>query len=256
MLIDTHCHIHDVDYPLNGDEVIARAHQAGVMKMICIGTDPDNSRRAIKFVSGRDGLFASAGIHPHYAKDGIGDLEQIIKSAGDKLVAIGEIGLDYHYNNSPREVQIELLNKQIELALKYNLPIIFHVRDAYDDFWSVLDNFKSAEPKIRGVLHCFTDTMENAEKGLARGLYFGINGISTFTKDDLQKAMFAALPLDRILLETDAPFLTPAPFRGKIKVNEPAFIKNIAEYNGAIRQTTFDEIANVTTVNASKLFSI
>jgi TatD DNase family protein len=256
MLIDTHCHIHDVDYPLNGDEVIARAHQAGVMKMICIGTDPDNSRRAIKFVSGRDGLFASAGIHPHYAKDGVGDLGQIIKSAGDKLVAIGEIGLDYYYNNSPREDQIELLNKQIELALKYNLPIIFHVRDAYDDFWSVLDNFESAEPKIRGVLHCFTGTMENAEKGLARGLYFGINGISTFTKDDLQKAMFAALPLDRVLFETDAPFLTPAPFRGKIKVNEPAFIKNIAEYNGAIRQITFDEIANVTTVNASKLFSI
>jgi TatD DNase family protein len=256
MLIDTHCHIHDVDYPLNRDEVIARAHQAGVMQMICIGTDLDNSRRAIEFTSGRDGLFASVGIHPHCVSDGIGDLEQIVKSAGDKLVAIGEIGLDYYYNNSPREAQIELLNRQIELALKYNLPIVFHVRDAYDDFWSVFDNFRSAKSEIRGVLHCFTDTIKNAENGLARGLYFGINGISTFTKDNLQKAMFAALPLDRILLETDAPFLTPAPFRGRIKVNEPAFVKEIAEHHGVTRQITFDEIMSVTTANARELFSI
>jgi len=204
-------------------------------------------------------VFASIGVHPHYAKDGIGNLGQLVESVylrkgNNKLVAIGEIGLDYYYENSPREDQIRVLRQQIELALKYDLPIIFHVREAYEDFWLVLDEFKS-EP-IRGVLHCFTDSAANAEECFKRGLLIGVNGISTFTKDESQKAMFAALPIDKIILETDAPFLTPNPLRGKVKVNEPAFVKDIAEFNGAIRQITFDEVANTTTANARALFNL
>lgn len=256
-LIDTHCHIHDIDYPLDGDEVIGRAHIAGVMRMICIGTNIEDSKDAIGFASKHDGVFATAGIHPHYAEKGVGNLSRLVGSVysgndDNKLVAIGEIGLDYFTAESSRESQIKILQQQIEIALKYDLPIVFHIRDAFDDFWPVLDNFHG----IRGVLHCFTDTQKNADEGLKRDLFFGLNGISTFTKDGAQKAMFASIPMDKVLLETDAPFLTPTPLRGKVKVNEPAFISEIAEYNAVIRQITFDEFANVTTANACSLFNL
>jgi len=254
MLIDTHCHIHETSYPLDGDDVICRANQAGVTRIICVGTNETSSIEAVDFASSRDGVFAAIGIHPYYAETGLGDFAKLVESTAHdkKIVAIGEIGLDYYNNQSPREAQIKLLKYQIELALKYDLPIIFHVRDAYDDFWSVLDDFQG----IRGVLHSFTDTLGNAEEGLKRGLYIGINGISTFTKDETQKLMYSSIPLDRIIFETDAPFLTPNPLRGKVKINEPAFIRNIAEYNSVIHQITFDEIANTTSANARALFNL
>ncbi len=254
MLIDTHCHIHEIDFPLNTDEVINRAHQAGVMQMICVGTNLESSRQALEFAKSQDGVFASVGIHPHYATgelSKLADLEKLIIT-NDKLVAIGEIGLDYHYTNSSPSEQIKLLEAQIELAIKHDIPIIFHVRDAFDDFWPVLDKF----PQLHGVLHCFTDSIESAEEGLKRGFYIGINGISTFTKDEVQKLMFKSIPIDRILLETDAPFLTPTPLRGKVKVNEPAYIKEIAEYNCQVRHISFDELANITTANARTLFKL
>lgn len=267
MLIDTHCHIHDSDYPLDAGEVISRAHQAGVMQMICVGTSDENSRQAIEFANNHDGIYASAGIHPHEASSGLGQLAEIIRFATredfsinspatpiHKLVAIGEIGLDYHSDNTSHDVQVQLLTDQIRLALNHNLPIIFHVREAFDDFWPVLDRFASDGQQIRGVLHSFTDTKENADEAIKRGLYIGVNGLSTFTKDDAQKAMFAAIPLEKLLLETDAPYLTPAPFRGK--VNEPSFIRQIAEFHGAIRQISADEVANITTSNARALFNL
>lgn len=260
MLIDTHCHIHESDYPISAEDVIKHAHDASVMKMICIGTNVADSQLALDFASKHDGVFASVGIHPHYATDGIDGLNRLIDSANSnkhqqKLVAIGEIGLNCHNpNDPPINLQIKILKQQIELALKYDLPIIFHVRGAYDDFWEVFDSFKSGKKQIRGVLHCFNDTIENAEKGLKRGLYIAINGISTFTKDENQKEMFAKIPLDKLIFETDAPYLSPTPFRGKI--NEPAYIKNIAEYNSIIHQITFDKIADITTANAKKLFNI
>ena len=255
MLIDTHCHIHSADYPLDTEEVISRARRADVQKIICVGTDEADSRRAIDFAMTHDDVFAAIGVHPHYAAGGIGQLAELAKLAENnpKIVAIGEIGLDYYYNNSPREAQIEILQAQIEIAIAHNLPIIFHVRDAYEDFWSVLDNLKQP---IRGVLHCFTGTAMDAEEGVKRGLYFGLNGISTFTRDNAQKAMFAGLTLDRIVLETDAPFLTPDPLRGRIKVNEPAYVKEIAEHASASRQVSFEEIATTTTNNARSLFNL
>lgn len=253
MLIDTHCHIHDADYPLDVSEVINRAHQASVMQMICVGTDESSSRLAIEFANNHEGIYAAAGVHPHEAKDGTRQLSEIVRFA-KKLVAIGEIGLDYHYNYSPRDVQIKVLRYQIELALSRDLPMIFHVREAFDDFWAVLDEFKGGDRPIRGVLHSFTDTQEHADEALKRDLYIGVNGYSTFAKDESQKMMFAALPLDKILFETDAPFLTPNPFRGK--VNEPAFVRNIAEFHAAIHHISVDEIANITTTNARTLFRI
>ncbi|HEU4830793.1 MAG TPA: TatD family hydrolase [Candidatus Saccharimonadales bacterium] len=256
MLIDTHCHIHEVNYPLDIDDVMARAHHEGVSQMICVGTSEASSRAALEFASSHDGVFASIGVHPHDTKDGWTEISELAgpavgsTNAHGKLVAVGEIGLDYFYSHSPHEVQIEALQSQIELALKYDLPIIFHVRDAFEDFWPILDNFHG----IRGVLHSFTDTQASVEEGLKRGLYIGVNGISTFTKDESQKTMFSSIPLEKLLLETDAPFLTPVPFRGK--VNEPAFVRTIAEYHSAIRQKSFDEIANATTANARALFAL
>ena len=250
MLIDTHCHIHESDYPLDVAEVIERSHQADVLQMICIGTNVSDSNIAVEFTSNHDGVFASVGVHPHDAKGGCEGIQKIVDAGNESIVAIGEIGLDYHYDNTPHDIQIAVLKTQIELALKHNLPIIFHVREAFDDFWPIFDSYQG----IRGVLHSFTDTPENLQEAMKRGLYIGVNGYSTFTKDNSQKAMFATLPLDRILLETDAPYLTPTPFRGK--VNEPAFIKNIAEHQSMIKQISLDEVAVATTENARSLFNL
>jgi TatD DNase family protein len=246
VLIDTHCHIHESIFKLNADEALARAHEAGVEKVICVGTGIDSSERAIAFADTHDDVYASVGVHPHDTKDGW-DLTGLALS--NKVIAVGEIGLDYFYDNSPRDVQITALKAQIEFALARNLPIIFHVRDAFADFWPIFDSY----PGIRGELHSFTDTQENLDKALKRGLSIGINGISTFTKDLSQQAVFAAIPLDRLLLETDAPFLTPAPFRGK--VNEPAFVKNVAEHAAMAREISLQELEDATTANAHALFA-
>jgi TatD DNase family protein len=255
MLVDTHCHIHWSDYPIDADVVLERARRAGVTEMICVGTNQSDSRAALEFATGRDGVFASVGVHPHHADDGVGDLNDIVDNAlarTGKLVAIGEIGLDYYKCPVSHDVQKKILIEQIEIALKHDLPIIFHVRDAYDDFWPIFDSFKG----IRGVLHCFTDTVDNVNKGIDRGLYIGINGISTFTKDIDQQKLFAGLPLQKTLLETDAPLLTPSPFRGKVKVNEPAFVREIAEHCGLTQQISLEEVASTTTANARALFNL
>jgi len=167
-----------------------------------------------------------------------------------KLVAIGEIGLDYFYTHSPKNVQQAAFEAQLQLSVDYNLPVIFHVRDAFDDLWPIISNFKG----LRGVLHSFTDNMSNLERGLSEGLYIGLNGISTFTKDENQRKVFDAIPLEHMLLETDAPFLTPSPHRGK--VNEPAFVRHVAEYHASRRGVELEHLARVTTANASSLFSI
>lgn len=246
MLVDTHCHIHESSYPLDIEEVFKNAQNAGVTKMICVGTDQKSSEEAVDFVRNRDGLIASIGVHPHETKNGWEKLENMHSS---KIAAVGEIGLDYFYNHSSREVQITALEAQIDLALRRNLPIIFHVREAFDDFWPIFDNFKG----VRGVLHSFTDSSANRDEGLKRGLYIGVNGISTFTKDETQKTMFMTIPLERMLLETDAPFLTPVPFRGK--VNEPAFAYQIAAFHASLKNVPIDRIATETTANAQTLFN-
>jgi TatD DNase family protein len=246
MLVDTHCHIHESNFELDHEGVLARAREAGVMKMICVGTSIESSTEAIAFAADVDGAKASVGVHPHDTKDGY-DIAQL--ADGQNVVAIGEIGLDYFYTNSPRDVQLTALKAQLHVAVEHNLPVIFHVRDAFDDFWPVFDAF----PGLRGELHSFTDSMENLQKALDRGLYIGVNGISTFTKDEAQRAVFDAIPLDRLLLETDAPFLTPHPFRGK--VNEPAYVRIIADYHAQRRGISVEEIAEATTRNAHALFA-
>lgn len=257
MLIDTHCHIHEFDYPLDVDEVINRARKAGVGQIICVGTNLMDSQLAVELAEKQEGIFAAIGIHPHYADKSSDEFFDFVKTVefSKKIIAIGEIGLNHHNpNDPPIDLQIKLLKQQIKLALKHDLPIIFHVREAYDNFWKILDEFKGQN--IKGVLHSFTDTIENLHEGLSRGFYISVNGICTFTHDKAQKEMYKSIPLDKLLLETDAPWLTPYPLRGKIKVNEPAYVREIAEYICKSRGIEFGEIAGITTSNAKKLFNL
>lgn len=246
-MIDTHCHIHEADYPLDPEEVIQRAHAAGVTQIIVVGTSQESSEQAAKFAPVHEGIYSAVGVHPHETQHGWDTMTHL--ASLDKVVAIGEIGLDYFYNHSPRDAQVQALEAQLQLAVDRGLPVIFHVREAFADFWPIFDNF----PMLRGVLHSFTDTKETLEEGLKRNLYIGVNGISTFVKKEDEQAMFAAIPLAKMLLETDAPFLTPMPLRGK--VNEPAFVREVAAFQAAQRQLPFEEIARQTTANAHALFA-
>lgn len=252
MLIDTHCHIHEKDFPFSIEDTMARAHNAGVHRVFCVGTDERSSYLATELSEKRDDVFAIVGVHPHEAKHGCSKIEQIIKdsSSKGKVIGVGEIGLDYFYNHSSREEQIKTLEEQIDIALRHDLPIAFHVRDAFDDFWPIYNNFKG----IKGELHSFTDSASNLQRALTEGLLIGVNGISTFTKDESQVEVFDSVPLSSILLETDAPFLTPAPFRGKI--NEPAHVRLVADWHASRRGISLDDIARATTENANKLFNI
>ena len=251
---DTHCHIHEERYP-EAEQALARAKEQGIERLICVGTDEITSGEAVTFATKHDNVWASVGLHPHDAKTGpsaIHTLEELIKNDKiphvGKVVAVGECGLDYFYTHSPREKQIEMFEAQLELASRHNLPLIFHVREAFDDFWPIFDTF----PGVRGVLHSFTDDQSNLEKGLSRGLYVGVNGISTFTKDEKQRGVFASIPVDRLLLETDSPFLTPIPHRGM--VNEPAFITHVAHHIANLRSIHLEELSRATERNATTLF--
>ncbi len=252
MFVDSHCHIHESGfYKEDREAVYSRAIEADT-RLICIGTNEKFSKEAVEFAATHESTWATVGVHPHDAKDGWEKIGYLLsaRNRSKKLVGIGEIGLDYFYTNSPHDVQAKALEQQLQWALDYNLPVSFHVREAFDDFWPIFHNF----PGLRGVLHSFTDTIANAERGMSLGLYIGVNGISTFTKDVVQQAMFDAIPLEKMLLETDAPFLTPDPNRGK--VNEPAFVRHVAEYHAKRRGVELEHLARVTSANASTLFSL
>lgn len=250
--IDTHCHIHESEFfsdPREQEAAYRRAIDADV-SIVCVATSVAASREALEFANLHDRTWAVLGVHPHAAQDGCDGIGSLLADSSKSVVGIGEIGLDYYYNNSPRDAQITVLEQQLQWAVEYNLPVSFHVREAFDDFWPIVDNFHG----IRGVLHSFTDTHANLEKGFARGLYVGVNGISTFTKDVNQREMFAAIPLERMVLETDAPFLTPAPLRGKM--NEPSFVGRVAEHASEVRGISLDVVSQMTTDNARRLFAI
>ena len=251
MIIDTHCHIHE-PYELPVDDVLARAVESGVSKMICVGTSEESSVQAIDFALSHpeEGVFSAIGVHPHETSEGYRAIADLASGKPERLVAIGEIGLDLFYTNSPKEVQIEALKFQLEIAQRYDLPVIFHVREAFDDFWPIFDSFSG----LRGVLHSFTDSAENLQEALKRGLFIGVNGISTFTKIESQKAVFDSVPLENIVFETDAPFLTPVPYRGKI--NEPAYVRKVLEYHAERRGLTPGELADISSRNAIKLFNL
>lgn len=249
MLIDTHCHIHDKGcYDLPPAKVLAHMHANGVDKCIVIGTDPIDSANACQFAKEHSEIWWTYGYHPN---DYDGDKQKLANDLAsakellvdNKLVAIGEIGLDYHFDGYNREFQIYLLENMLQLAQDHKLPVSFHIRDAFDDFWPIFDNFHL----VPSVLHSFSDNEENLQKGLKRGLFTGVNGLATFAK-------IPHAPLERVVLETDAPFLTPEPFRGTI--NKPGYVKNIAEWAAVYYGVNFATIAETTTKTAEQLFKI
>lgn len=269
-LVDTHCHIHEIlgadaskgdQVPEkwhkagvhDADLVIANAAEAEVTKLICVGCSLQDSRLAVEFVQKRPNCWASIGIHPHEAREHMNLASK--KAFADlletpaKIVAIGECGLDYYYQHSPKAEQIELLHFQLALAEKHNLPVIFHVRDAFDDFWPIYDTYK-----VRGVIHSFSATRKELDQILSRNLFVGLNGIMTFTKNAGQLAAAKAVPVEKLLLETDAPFLTPHPYRGTIC--EPRHIRVTAEFLANLREESLLEFAKQTTTNAHKLFGV
>lgn len=268
-LVDTHCHIQSIGAS-NGEsstrqlwakasdltltKVIDEAQKHGITKLICVGCDLPDSKLAINCAQQQNGAFASIGIHPHEAKDYANFSSKKKEFAGlvkkSKVVAIGECGLDFYYSHSPKEDQMKLLKFQIELALEHNLPLIFHVREAFDDFWPIFDCYKG----IKGVLHSFTDNEANLELALQKGLYIGVNGIATFAKSDEQKAVYRNIPLENLVLETDSPYLTPTPYRGTI--NEPKRVGVIADFLAELRSEKRQDLAKITTLNATKLFGL
>lgn len=253
-LTDTHAHIHFPDYQLDPDEVLAAAAEDGVTKVICVGCTLTDSKLGIDFAARHSNVWASIGLHPHegatFVRDDLALQEFRELATRPKVVAIGETGLDYYYNNAPKEDQKKLLRWQLTLAQEHDLPMIFHVRQAFSDFFAILSDFEG----IRGVVHSFTGTLDEMDEILRRGLYIGLNGIMTFTKEADQLEMAKSVPLDRLLLETDAPFLTPAPFRGTIC--QPKYVRVTAEFLSKLRGESLDEIAAATTKNAGQLFNI
>lgn len=251
---DTHCHIQFADYPLDPNEAIANAHKDGVNRMIAVGCELPDSQAAVEFSSKHDSVWASIGLHPHEASRYIHDhhaLQQFHDLASrPKVVAIGETGLDYYYENSSREDQKKLLRFQLDIAVEHNLPLIFHVRDAFEDFWPIFDEYKG----LSGVVHSFSSDVADLEQILERGLYVGLNGIMTFTKREDQLDAAKKVPLESLLLETDAPFLTPIPFRGKI--GEPKYVRTTGEFLANLRNEKIEELARITTGNARRLFKI
>jgi TatD DNase family protein len=210
----------------------------------------------VEAVQDRDGLYASIGIHPHEAQHFVGQKGPLDAFAAlvdrPKVVAVGETGLDYFYTHSPRDAQIKILKFQIELAIKHDLAVIFHVREAFDDFWPIFESYPAGS--IRGVLHSFTDSIENMQRAVDRGLYIGVNGIATFAREEQMRVMYRTIPLGSLLLETDSPFLTPVPHRGSI--NEPKHIRVIAEFLETIRGESQQKLAEATTQNAQALFRL
>jgi TatD DNase family protein len=266
-LVDTHCHIHSTSAKddhtaqlwsklgISTEEIIDRARLEGINKLICVGTDIDDSRLSVALAGKNRVCFASVGIHPHetdrYVNDSstCDDFESLLKKP--KVVAIGECGLDYFYHHSGKQAQIRLLKLQLDMALKHDLPLILHVREAFSDFWTIFDNYQG---RLRGVLHSFTDSQLNLNKAVERGLFIGVNGIVTFNKDPKARDMYRHIPLERILLETDAPYLTPTPYRGNI--NEPKFIRTICEYLSELMEEDPNRLAVQSTNNAHLLFGI
>jgi TatD DNase family protein len=254
ILIDTHAHLDHERFKDDVDKVVERAKLAKVQSIVTVGADLASSRQAVGFAKHYPGVIATVGVHPHDA-DSVSErvLHEIAMLAEDEgVVAIGEIGLDYHYDFSPRGVQRRVFEAQISLARELGLPIVVHVREAYQDVVSILRSEHAED--VGGIIHCFSGDWEIAKDCLDMGFYISVGGILTFANSEKLRGIIRGLPLHRILLETDAPYLTPVPYRGKR--NEPAYVVHVAQALADLKGVTFDEVAESTTLNARKLFGL
>ncbi len=253
VLIDTHCHLEMELFDIDRADVVKRAEEAGINYLINAGSDRDGNIRGLELSKEFSNVYVSVGIHPHDAKTLDESLYKEVKKWAKeaKVVAIGEIGLDYHYLHSPKGVQIEAFRKQIALAKGLGLPVIVHSREAKNDTLRVL---REESADTQGVLHCFSGDIEMAEKVMELGFYISIAGPVTFKNAAELREVAKFVPDDFLLIETDAPYLSPVPFRGKR--NEPSFLKHTAEVVADIRGVNISDLARITTHNAMRLFKI
>jgi TatD DNase family protein len=253
MLVDSHCHLDFPDFKDELDGVVARARAAGVGRIVTISTRVRRQDGLLAIAQRFPDVFCSVGTHPHHAHEelDIGAADLVARSSHPKVVAIGEAGLDYHYDNSPRAAQAQGFRAHIAAARETGLPLVIHSRDADADMAQILRE-ESGKGAFPAVLHCFTGGRELAFAGIELGLYVSFTGILTFKKSDELRAIAAALPADRILVETDSPYLAPGPYRGKRC--EPAYVVETAKVLAEVRGVTPGEIARQTTENFHRLF--
>lgn len=254
MLIDTHTHLDDARYNDDRDTMIARAREAGVEAFVTIGCDLATSQAAVVLANQHPFVYASVGVHPHEVKHiSDGWYDEFRRLADNtKVVAYGEIGLDYHYNHSSPKDQRERFREQIQLARELNLPVIIHTREAQDDTITIMKEEKASE--IGGVLHCFSGDAWLAKDALDLGFYLSFSGILTFQNATMLRDIAKTTPLDRVLIETDCPYLAPVPHRGKR--NEPAYVTHVAKQLAAIHpELSLEQIEQRTTENAKRLFT-
>ncbi|HZY97855.1 MAG TPA: TatD family hydrolase [Candidatus Cybelea sp.] len=253
-MIDTHCHVQDRQFDADRGEVVARARHAGIRTMLTIGEDLEDSAKAIA-IAERFDLFVAAGIHPHEAKNAPADIGSGLRPllTNARVVAVGETGLDYYYSHSPHDAQARALRAQLQIARESELPVVFHQRDAFEDFTALLrDEWSSG---MRGVVHCFTGTEEQAQTYVNEfGLLLGIGGVITFANAQSLRDAVRAIGAECVVLETDCPYLAPVPMRGKR--NEPSFITYTAAKVSEVLGMPLDKLVAQTDDNAVTLFGI
>jgi TatD DNase family protein len=253
MLIDSHCHLTYPGLFESLPAVLARAKEAGVEKIVTIGTHPADHQKALGVAKAHPEVYVALGIHPHHAAETEEGYEGVLEHAlrhNQKVVALGECGLDYHYDFAPKLLQKGVFLNQLEMARRLNVPAILHVREAHADALAVMEDF----PEVRTVVHCFTGTPAECERWLARGSYVGITGIVTYKNAVDVQASAKLVPADRLLVETDGPYLSPEPVR-KVKVNEPAHVAHTARFLAELRGHPYEEFAAQTTANARAFFA-
>jgi TatD DNase family protein len=259
MFIDSHAHIDGPEFDADREDAIQRAHDAGVSTILNVGTgDPHSGalERAVELSDKHEGVFTAVGVHPHDARLFDDQAEQkLLRLIGQspRVIAWGEIGLDFHYDNSPRQVQIEVFRRQLHLAREAKLPVIIHTREAEDETIEILRSEWEGS-SLPGIMHCFSGSLALAQKALELGFLISFSGIVTFKKADDLKAVARGVPLNKLLIETDCPFLSPIPFRGKR--NEPAYVVEVARCLAQLKDTSIEEIAEVTSANFSRMFKL
>jgi TatD DNase family protein len=257
-LIDTHCHLTFEQLAGDIEAVIERSRAAGVTDWITVGTDPQHNREAIQLTAWFENMYASVGIHPHDAKNVTAKvLTELKELAGsDKVVAIGETGLDFHYDFSPRQDQRRAFEAQLEIARDLNLPVVIHCREAFDETIDILEQFTSVKGNLKGIVfHCFGGSAKQARIVLDRGFYISFTGVVTFK--NAQKAREAAkiVPLDRLMLETDCPYMSPEPMR-KQKINEPALMVHTDRFLAALKDMDENDFARAVTATSNNFFGL
>lgn len=252
-MIDSHAHLDEERFDEDRDELIKSLKDNGVSYVINPSSDMETSRRVVELSNKYDNIFAAVGIHPHdaegFKEEDLDELREL--SNNEKVVAIGEIGLDYYYDNSPRDIQKEVFKKQLELSHELDLPVIIHTRDAMGDTYDILKEF---EGRVRGVMHCYTGSIEMAEKFMKLGFYISIAGPVTFKNAVNVREMAKQIPLERLLIETDSPYLAPVPNRGKR--NDPTNVRYVADMLANLKEIQIDKIIEYSRENTVKLFSL